>query len=453
MLMKLTPKTRRRCVLPGLLFILFTLLSSLSLAVSQGAVGTLLEERLPNGLKVVVLENPASPTVSVNIFISAGSLDETEQTTGLAHFYEHMFFRGTPTLSGLQFKKSIEDLGGVTNATTSKDMTHYFIALPAEHAERGLELLADALIRAELDPKGIEVEREVVLEEYRIGENNPGRIATEALYRMAYKDHPYGLSTIGTKERIRSYQRGDFVRWRNQHYQPRRSTVVVVGDVEAQKVMRRAKVLFAEYRGEDGGKRILQPPPPAPETPIYEEGSGPIGGSLILLGFPSPSAHDQPDVYAVDVMTFLMGQGKRSLLYQSLVKEQKIAESVGATYLTPRQQGLIIFSGFGESKNAKEIKDGLLVGIERVRQGDFSDEDLERARALLLQTHLQGTESNAGKADTIGYYHALEVPEFWKTYADEVRKVKREDVLRVANTYLGGGHWGYTMKPQRGGRR
>ena len=410
----------------------------------------MVEDVLDNGLRIVTMENPGSRTVSVNVFISAGSLDESPQTTGLAHFYEHMFFRGTPTLSGLAFKKAIEDSGGITNATTAKDMTHYFISLPADQAEEGLKLLADALIRAELSPEGIDIERDVVLEEYRIGENNPGRLAIEGLYSMAYGDHPYALSTIGTKERIGAYNRADFVNWRNRHYGPSRCTVVVVGDINAQRMAQRAKFLFSSFKGNPLQKRELVEPPAAPAEPVYREGTGPVGSAVVMLGFPAPSAHDKKDVYGVDVLSFILGQGRKSMLYQDLVKKQESADSVSVNYLTPRQRGLMIVTAVGEPKKAEEIRKAVIAQVEALKAGNFTEEDMRRAKAQLLQSFSQGNETNSGKADTIGFYSALGVPDFWRTYPEEIEAVSREDVLAAAQKYLGGGHWGYTLKP--GGR-
>ena len=429
----------------------------LSLLLCQSALATdtpvMVEEVMPSGLRIVTMENPGSQTVSVNVFISAGSLDESPETTGMAHFYEHMFFRGTPTLSGLEFKKAIEDNGGITNATTAKDMTHYFIALPAEKAERGLELLADALIRPELDQEGIDVERDVVLEEYRISEDNPGRIAIEGLYRLAYGDHPYALSTIGTKERIKAYNREDFLQWRNNHYGPARCTVVVVGDISAQRMAQKAKLLFAPFKGSDLQKRKLQDPPSPPIEPVYSEGSGPVSSAVLMLGFPAPSAHEKEDVYGLDVLSFLLGQGPHSKLHKELVKSQKIANSVDVSYLTPRQRGLMIVSAVGETKQAEKIREAILQQVKAVREGDFTEEELLRAKAHLLQTFYQGNETNSGKADTIGFYSALGVPGFWKTYPDAIEKVSRQDVMKAAAKYLDSGHWGYTLKPSRGARR
>lgn len=432
-----------------------TILVSLALLQPASALdeAEVVEKVLPSGLRIVTMENPGSRTVSVDVFISAGSLDEDHTTTGLAHFYEHMFFRGTPSLSGLQFKKAIEDRGGITNATTAKDMTHYFISLPSEQAEEGLKLLADALIRAELDPEGIDIERDVVLEEYRIGENNPGRIAIEGLYKLAYGEHPYGRSTIGTKERIKSYSRADFLRWREENIGPKRCTIVVVGDIDAQQMAQKARFYFAGFKGGDNQERQLIEPPSPPEEPIYSEGTGPVGSAVVMLGYPAPSAHDRKDVYGMDVLSFILGQGKGSLLHRSLVKEKELATSVGVDYLTPRQRGLMIVSAVGEPKKAGEIRTAALEQVEAVKAGEFDDDDIRRAKAYLLQSFLQSNETNSGKADTIGFYSALGVPNFWKDYPEQIQAVTREDVIRAADKYLSSGYWGYTLKPSRGRRR
>ena len=411
-----------------------------------------LDQTLPSGLRIVVMENPASPTVSVNVFISAGSLDETAQTTGLAHFYEHLFFRGTPSLTGLQFKKAIEDLGGSTNATTAKDMTHFFIGLPSEYAEKGLELLSDALQHAELDPEGIDVERDVVLEELRLGENNPLRQASDKLYKLAYGEHPYSRSTIGTKDAIKTFERADFVKWRNQNYGPDRCTVVVVGDVVPAKIFAKARTLLQGWKSSADGPRKLTSPPPTPEAPIVEEGSARVGSTMVFLGYPAPSALDQPDVYAVDVLSFLLGQGKESLLYRTLVTERKVAETVDVSFLTPRQRGLIVVSAVAADKKSAEMRSGLTEGIKGVAEGKFEDKDLIRAKEQLIGTYLLQNESNSGAADSIGFYSALGAPNFSKTYVTEIQKVDREAIIGAAKKYMGGGYWGYVIKPGKSGR-
>ncbi len=127
---------------------------------------------LPNGIPLIVQESYSSPTVSLNIFIRVGSVYEDPRYNGISHFYEHMFFRGTPTRTGLEFKRAIESLGGITNATTGRDYTHFYINLPKQYLRKGLELLADAYINAECSLDSVEAERKVVLEEYNLGLNH-----------------------------------------------------------------------------------------------------------------------------------------------------------------------------------------------------------------------------------------------------------------------------------------
>lgn len=405
------------------------------------------ERTLSNGLRVVVVEDPASPTVSVNLFIAAGSLDETPEISGLAHFFEHLFFRGTPTLGGLAFKKAIESLGGATNATTAKDMTHFFINLPAEHAERGLELLVDALLNASCEPDGIRIERDVVLEEYRLGQHNVGRLAGDELYKLAYGTHPYGRSTIGTEETLKRLERADFIRWRNRNYKPSRCTVVVVGDVPAQAIQAKARLLLENWNPSGVPERALTPPPPLPTEPVVKEGVGPVHAPVYFVGFPAPAVSD-PSVPAVDVLSFLLGQGKKSLLWRHLVDEQKLAEQVDVSYLTPLQRGLMVVTIESASKKTAALQSALQKELKDVIAGTFTDEDLHRAKEQLIGTFLLQNESPSGLADSIGFYSALGQPEFSKTYVNQVMKVDRSAVLAAAQATMGGGYWAYVMKPK-----
>jgi hypothetical protein len=149
-----------------------TCLTLLVVGYCAGAVAALdapLRRKLANGIPVVIQDTLSSPTVSLNIFIRVGSVHESSEVNGVSHFYEHMFFRGTPRRTGLQFKREIEGLGGTTNAETTKDYTHFYINLPKAYTRQGLEILADAYLNAEVSPESVKAEREVVLQEYRLG--------------------------------------------------------------------------------------------------------------------------------------------------------------------------------------------------------------------------------------------------------------------------------------------
>lgn len=418
---------------------------------SLSATAQSVDKVLANGLRVVVVENHASPTASVNLFIAAGSIDETPAISGLAHFFEHLFFRGTPSLSGLEFKKAIESIGGQTNASTAKDMTHFFINLPADRAERGISLLCDALLNASLDPKGIDAERDVVLEELRLGENNVGRLANEELYKLAYGSHPYAQSTIGSKEVLKKLERADFVKWRNRNYTPSRCTIVVVGDVESNKIFTRAKQLLGSWNPGSSEPRKLALVPEPPKDPVIKEGNGPVSSPIYFIGFPAPAASSK-DVYAVDVLSFLLGQGKQSILWSHLVKDQKLAEQIDVSYLTPLQRGLLVVTVVSSERKSAELKVALAKELQYVVRGEFTEEDVLRAKEQLIGTYLLQNQSNSGLADSIGFYASLGLNDFPKTYVQEIEGVDKAAVVRAASTYMGGGYWGYVMRPKSSGK-
>jgi zinc protease len=406
-------------------------------------------EILPNGATLLVLPTRSSPTVSVNVFVKVGSFEETAQTNGITHFYEHLFFRGTPNLSGPQFKRAIEAIGGTTNAATTRDFTHFYINLPCMQVDQGMSLLADALINAELSEESVDHERKTILEEYRLNSESPLRVMGARIYEMAYGQHPYGKPIIGTEENISSFQRQDFLRFRDSFYAPERTSVVIVGDVDLQEVIPRARELFGSFHREAAVPELLPDPVPPPEKEVrVVETSAPTRTSFVILGYPGPSVKDRPDIYQVDVLSFMLGIGRGSLLGRELVETQKAMEA-GVDFLTQRHPGLIIVSGVAPAGQEEALREDLLAVIEKVREGDFSDQDLLRARNFLRSTYLLGNETNSGKADSLGFYAAIDEVDFATTYVQEIEKVTRQDVIQAARKYLGPGRYCLIVKARR----
>ncbi len=402
-------------------------------------------EVLPNGMSVIIKESHGSPTVSLNIFVRAGGLYETPETNGLSHFYEHMFFRGTPTRTGWQFKRAIEALGGTTNATTGRDFTHYYINLPAQYAPQGLELLADALKNAELKPEGANLEREAVLEEYRIGMASPTRQFYDKIFKMAFAGHPYQRSVMGPMENLQRFNRPDFVAFKQKFYVPSRTSLIVVGDVRADDLRPHIKRLFSDFGGADAGDpQFVLPPWPSEEVAAVEGNT--LNKAYVLLAYRGPSVRERPDIYQADVMTFLLGMGRGSMLNRALV-DKKLADSTSVDFLTQREPGLIIAVAVGDGGDESKIKEGMLATIERIKNGDFTDAELRRAKILLTNTYTFGNETNSGKADSLGFYESIDKMDFAVKYLEEVKKVDRQGVIRCANKYFTPGFYSLVAKP------
>lgn len=397
-------------------------------------------EVLPNGMLLVLSENLDSPTCSLNIFCKVGGFEETAETMGISHFFEHLFFRGTPSLNGYQFKRAIEALGGQTNATTGRDFTHYYINLPSKNAVKGMHLLADALKNAELDQESIDQERKAVLEEYRMNLESPSRIMNQLISEMAYGEHPYGRSIIGTEYTIKSFNRPEFIKFRDTFIAPERTTVVVVGDFNSAEMLNVLREEFASFTRPQ--KRIISnyADIKRPEKEIAQIQDVKAQSSFIMVGFVGPSIHDKPDIYQVDVMSFLMGLGRGSLVQRELVKKGKIQDG-GVQFLTQRFPGLISLYGIGKVGDEERIKRELLSVTDMVCNGKFTERDLRRAKAFLRSNYSFSEETNAGKAENLGFYASIDDVKFTNRYLDEIEKVTKEDVIAAARKYLESGYY------------
>jgi predicted Zn-dependent peptidase len=219
--------------------------------------------------------------------------------------------------------------------------------------------------------------------------------------------------------------------------------------VDLQEVIPRARELFGSFHREAAVPELLPDPVPPPEKEVrVVETSAPTRTSFVILGYPGPSVKDRPDIYQVDVLSFMLGIGRGSLLGRELVETQKAMEA-GVDFLTQRHPGLIIVSGVAPAGQEEALREDLLAVIEKVREGDFSDQDLLRARNFLRSTYLLGNETNSGKADSLGFYAAIDEVDFATTYVQEIEKVTRQDVIQAARKYLGPGRYCLIVKARR----
>lgn len=426
-------RARRALLLLGLIAAILVAAPPAGQAAAPSREG-LYRERLPNGMQVVILENHRNPIVSLNVFVKVGSMYEDERTNGISHFFEHLFFRGTTRRTGEEFKREIESLGGQTNAKTTKDLTQFYINLPAQYARQGLDILSDALLHVSLRPADVEQERKIVLDEYRISLESPGSIVQELIYSMVFKDHPYRRPIIGTEKSIKGVTIGDLVDFRRRYYTPGRTTLVIVGDVVPSEVMPTVREYFSGYGGKDTPDSI---PQEAAKTEVREHVERrELQNAFVVLGFRAPSVRDRPDIYRVDAMTFLLGQGDGSLLNKRLVEDKKLALAASCDFLTQRDPGLITVMATCQPIHIEKVRQEMLATLRDVRAGKFSQKDFSRARNLLMNTYRFGNETNAGKADGLGFYASIDRVDFALSYLDQVQNVTFQDVVAAADKYL-----------------
>jgi zinc protease len=388
---------------------------------------------LPNGVRVVIQEFPSSEVVAVQLWVRGGGRDEAASELGLAHYLEHMLFKGTTTRARGFVDRDVEGVGGRMNAATSLDYTFYHAVLPAQRAEATIEMLTDISVNSTLDETELELEKKVVLEEMRLGEDIPQRHLARQLYGVVFGSHPYGRSVLGTPEIIQALKRDTLLAFYRRHYVPEAFTLVVVGPVDPAATLRAAQRTLG--RLPRGGFERLPSSTPASLTPKQIEVPRPGAFAYLGLGWLGPKL-DHADTPAVDVLISILGQSRSSRLQQALRERLALVNSVGSSYAALEAGGVIMVTAQLEPSNLARAEAEIIKEIQRVRDQGVADAELRRAitradaeQAFRAET-VEGRARLFGRAETV-WRLAEEL-----AYMDRVRSVTSEQVRLVARRYL-----------------
>ncbi len=388
---------------------------------------------LPNGIPVVIQQHRGSDVVALQLWVRAGARDETAAELGLAHYLEHMLFRGTTLRPGGFVERDVEGVGGRMNAGTSWDYTFYYVTLPSRRLHPGLEMLADIAVNASLDTEVLQKEKEVVLEEMRLGEDNPRRRLGRQLYTQMFEGHPYGRHIIGTPELVRGLTRETLSAFYRRHYVPEAFVVVVVGAIDPQTALARATATFGRLP-RHGVPRLPVAPPPA-FRPQRQELTHPGAHAHLGLAWPAPRL-DHADTPAVDLLIAILGRSRSSRLVQALRERDGLVVSVGAGFSALEAAGAITVSAQLPPANLERAEAGILAEIRRVRDAGVTEAELRRAITAAEAQHEFATETAEGRANALGRAETIWTIEDELAYVSRVRSVTAAQVRAVARRYL-----------------
>src|SRR5262245_16216761 len=290
------------------------------------------EATLDNGLRVLVLEDHRSPVISVQVWYREGSRNERPGATGLAHFLEHMMFKGTKARGKGEFSRLIEQNGGQDNAFTTQDVTSYYVNTAAEKVDMVLGLEADRMRNLLLDPKEIDSERQVVMEERRTRtEDDPDGLLSEQMMSLAFKAHPYRWPVIGWMEDIRRINPTELRAFYDLYYRPNNAILVVAGDVAAPAILARVRQLFGPIpKGPEAPPVTAVEPPQIDERRLVVRKTG-AQLPIVHLAWHVPNFRSQ-DAPALDLLSAILSEGRASRLYRKLTYERRLAMSAGGDY-------------------------------------------------------------------------------------------------------------------------
>lgn len=391
------------------------------------------EAALPNGLRILMLEDHRAPIVSFQVWYRVGSRNEKLGKTGLAHLLEHMMFKGTPRFGPKTFSQTIGRSGGDDNAFTSSDATVYFENIASENIEVAIELEADRMTHLLLDPKAFLSERDVVTEERRLRtEDDPSSELAEQLNAAAYTAHPYMNPVIGWMEDVRSLRPEDARAFYEKYYRPSNATVIAVGDFDSERLLSLLRKHFGPLPKLPGpGPASFSEPPQQGTRRVVLRRTAQL--PFIFLSYHAPRFGD-PDFAPLEVIDSILSGGRSARLLQSLVFEGGLATSASSSY-----DGLSIdpstFSAHAQvfpGKKPEEVERALRAQIDKIRDEEIPESEIQKARTQIEADWFRAQDSMFYRGMLLGQF---EITGNWRDideYVPAIRKVKRKDLQRAA---------------------
>lgn len=423
-------------------FVAGPILACFLLGQANAAVFNPKTKTLDNGLQVVVVENHRAPVITNMVWYKVGAMDEPEGKSGLAHFLEHLMFKGTETLAPGEFSAIVARNGGRENAFTSQDYTAYHQSLAADRLELMMQLEAERMVNLRLTPEDIEPERQVVLEERRSRvDNNPHARLMEQAMPALYFNHPYRIPIIGWAHEIKALSQKDIIDFYKAHYGPNNAIVVVSGDVEAEEVFSLAQKYFGDIPAIDLPEqpKWAEPPRSAVAEVVLRDERVTQPSWVYRIFAPGYDHEDPKRAYALQVLMDILSSGSNSRLYKALVVDQKVAVGAGAWY-DPDQRGPAI-AGFylspAEGMELAPAEEALWAEIDRLLEEGVTQEEVDRTIQRMRDAAALALDSLSRPARTIGAALAIgRTIEDVESWPDRIGAVTAADVNAAARDLL-----------------
>lgn len=392
--------------------------------------------RTPEGLTIIAEHLPVD-AVNFSLWVNAGSAVETDAINGMAHFLEHMVFKGTERLPEGEFERQVEARGGVTNALTSQDYTCFYVTVAPQDFAAIAPLQIDLALNARLDPESFERERLVVLEEIRRADDNVRRRLFQQAMALGYNHSPYRRPILGPTEVIQSLAPEQMQDHHRSWYHPENLTAVVVGNLSEEQMIETVAQEFITPS---------RPPPPAPvhalEPPFKEVTRQTVvdpkltQARLVLL-WRVPGIQHLSQTYALDVLAKILGGGRNARLVKSLREEKHWVERISVSNLTQVWQGLFWISAQLPPDRLEQVEADIIHHLQQLQDEEVSVSELEQRQRQIVNQHLFGTESPSSRAGLYGYHHAIAHNlEAGLLYPQHIQHLTPAELQQAAQTYL-----------------
>lgn len=423
-----------------LLAVSFALTSAVLMSAQVKVAPLNIKERtLSNGLKVVSLQDNSSPTVSLHVWYDVGGKNDPPGRSGFAHMFEHMMFKATRNMPDEKMDRLTEDVGGFNNASTWPDFTNYYEVVPSNHLETLLWAEADRMVNLNVDDKNFASEREVVKEEYRQSVLAPpyGKFYW-LLDDLTYQKHPYKRGVIGNLEELSAATRADAEKFYKDYYRPDNAVLIVVGDFDQKQFDGWVDKYFGSIPKPGGAiRRVTEVEPEWTTERRYNESGPRVPFPATALVYQAPKTNS-PDIPALRIAASILSGGESSRLYQTLIREQEIAQQADLDLELNTEGGRMSFIAIGSQKGTSEsLEKAMLAELKKIQDAAVTAKELEKAKNQLISRAIRSRETNDGKAIAIERAVAyLGDPKAVNNEVAQLQAVTAADVQRVMKKYF-----------------
>ena len=393
---------------------------------------------LKNGLQVVAIpmEN-GSGVITTDIFYKVGSRNEIMGKSGIAHMLEHMNFKSTKDMKAGEFDRIVKGFGGVNNASTGFDFTHYFIKSSSKNLENSLKLFADLMENLTLSDEEFQPERKVVMEERRWRtDNSPTGYLYFRLFNNAFTYHPYHWTPIGFKNDIENWDIKDIRNFHKMFYRPDNAIVIVAGDIDFDKVFKKAKEKFGHIKNPKEKIRVNHQIEPTQDGAkrVYIKKDSKV--EMVAIAYKIPSFND-PDQVALSALSELVSSGKSSKLQKLLVDKKKMVNQVYAYNMELKDPSIFLFLAICNlGIKAEDVEQEILGLIQGIKDGDISDAEVEKVKTNTKADFIFSMENSSSVANLFGGYFARGDIKPLISYENSINKLTKDDIIKVAKKYL-----------------
>lgn len=353
---------------------------------------------LENGLTIIGEEIPYVKSISLGVWINAGSRIEDEEISGVSHFIEHMLFKGTKNRTSKQIASEIDNLGGQINAFTSKECTCYYVKLLNSHIDIGIDVLSDMILNSKFDKEDLDKERLVIIEELKMYEDSPEDLAYDLLTENIYKDDALGMNIIGTEESLKRLNREKLLEYFNKYYVPNNSVISISGNFNFNEIINKIEEKFKNWKKRDVDIDIKK----AEFKSCFLSKNKDTEQVNLALSLEAVPLENDEEVYALAVINTVLGGSISSRLFQKIREEKGLVYSIYSSQSLYRKCGELGIFASMSNDHLKEVYESIIEEIKTMKKHYLTDIEIKESKEQLKGSYILGLESTSSRMMSIG---------------------------------------------------